>query len=139
MFGNPETTPGGRALKFYSSVRLDVRKVENLKQGQEAIGARTRVKIVKNKLAPPFKQAEFDIIYGEGISREASLLDVGVSQSIVTRTGTWYSFGDLRLGQGKASARTFLKENPQVSKEIEDRVKGFPISGAVKRRRVGQR
>ncbi len=132
MFGNPETTPGGRALKFYSSVRLDVRKVENLKQGQEAIGARTRVKIVKNKLAPPFKQAEFDIIYGEGISREASLLDVGVSQSIVTRTGTWYSFGDLRLGQGKESARTFLKENPQVSKEIEDRVRAFLISGAVK-------
>jgi recombination protein RecA len=132
MFGNPETTPGGRALKFYSSVRLEVRKVENLKQGQDTIGARTRVKIVKNKLAPPFKQAEFDIIYGEGISKEASLLDVGVSQSIVTRTGTWYSFGDLRLGQGKDSARMFLRENPQVSKEIEEKVRAFLISGTVK-------
>ncbi|HHW26302.1 MAG TPA: recombinase RecA [Firmicutes bacterium] len=132
MFGNPETTPGGRALKFYSSVRLDVRKVENLKQGQDTIGARTRVKIVKNKLAPPFKQAEFDIIYGEGISKEASLLDVGVSQSIVTRTGTWYSFGDIRLGQGKEAARTFLKENPQVGREIEAKIRACLASGTVK-------
>ncbi len=132
MFGNPETTPGGRALKFYSSVRLDVRKIENLKQGQDAIGARTRVKIVKNKVAPPFKQAEFDIIYGEGISREGSLLDVGVAQSIITRTGTWYSFGDIRLGQGKEAARTYLKEHPEQSKIVEDKVREFLVAGAVK-------
>jgi len=101
MFGNPEVTPGGRALKFYSSVRLDVRRVENIKQGTQTIGARTRIRVVKNKLAPPFKEAEVDIIFGEGISKEGSLLDVGVETGIVTRTGTWYSYGDVRLGQGK--------------------------------------
>ncbi|MGI6643696.1 MAG: recombinase RecA [Bacillota bacterium] len=132
MFGNPEVTPGGRALKFYSSVRLDVRKVENLKQGQEVIGARTRVRIVKNKLAPPFKQAEFDLIYGEGISREGSLLDVGVAQNVIARTGTWYSYGDVRLGQGKEAARVYLKEHPDLSREIEDKVRAFLQEGMVK-------
>lgn len=132
MFGNPETTPGGRALKFYSSVRMEVRRIENLKQGQDTIGARTRIKVVKNKVAPPFKQAEFDIIFGEGISREASLLDVGVTQGIVTRTGTWYSYGDVRLGQGKESARTFLKANPKVSQEVEEKVRAKLVEGATK-------
>ncbi len=132
MFGNPEVTPGGRALKFYSSLRLDVRRVENLKQGQEVIGARTRVRIVKNKLAPPFKQAEFDIIFGEGISREGSLLDVGVAQNVITRTGTWYSYGDVRLGQGKESARTYLREHPEHSKEIEEKVRAFLQSGTAR-------
>ncbi len=123
LFGNPETTPGGRALKFYSSVRLDVRKAENLKQGQDTIGARTRVRIVKNKLAPPFRQAEFDIIYGEGISKEGSLLDVGVAHNIITRTGTWYSYGDIRMGQGKEAGRTFLRENPEAAAEIEKKIR----------------
>lgn len=132
MFGNPEVTPGGRALKFYASVRLDVRKIENLKQGQDSIGARTRVRVVKNKLAPPFKQAEFDIIYGEGISREGSLLDVGVTNNVITRTGTWYSFGETRLGQGKEAARSFLKEHPEQSAEIEKKIRGFLQTGTVK-------
>lgn len=132
MFGNPETTPGGRALKFYASVRMDVRKVDNIKQGQETIGARTRVKVVKNKLAPPFRQAEFDIIYGEGISREGSVLDVGVTHNIITRTGTWYSYGDTRLGQGNEAARAFLKEHPDVCAQIEEKIRNFLRSGAVK-------
>ncbi len=123
MFGNPEVTPGGRALKFYSSVRLDVRRIENLKQGQETIGARTRVRVVKNKLSPPFRDAEFDIIFGEGISKEGSLLDVGVAQDIVTRTGTWYSYGDTRLGQGKEAARQYFKNNPEVSQEVEAKIR----------------
>ncbi len=123
MFGNPEVTPGGRALKFYSSLRLDVRKIENLKRGQEVLGARTRVRIVKNKLAPPFKQAEFDIIYGDGISREGSLLDVGVAENVITRTGTWYSYGDVRLGQGKEAGRSYLKEHPEMSKEVEEKIR----------------
>ena len=108
MFGNPEVTPGGRALKFYSSVRLDIRRIENIKQGQNTIGARTRVRVVKNKLSPPFREAEFDIIFGEGISREGSILDVGVDQGVLTRTGTWYSYGDIRLGQGKEAAKQYL-------------------------------
>ncbi|HHW18126.1 MAG TPA: recombinase RecA [Firmicutes bacterium] len=132
MFGNPETTPGGRALKFYASVRLDVRKVENIKQGQDTIGARTRVRVVKNKLSPPFKEAEFDIIYGEGISREGSLLDVGVTQNVITRTGTWYSYGEMRLGQGKEGARQFLKEHPEVCREIEDKIRNLLKMGTVK-------
>jgi recombination protein RecA len=123
MFGNPEVTPGGRALKFYSSVRLDVRRVENIKQGQDTIGARTRVRVVKNKLAPPFKQAEFDIIFGEGISKEGSLLDVGIAHNVITRTGTWYSYGDTRMGQGKEAARSFLKEHPETSAEIEKKIR----------------
>lgn len=123
MFGNPEVTPGGRALKFYSSIRLDVRRIENIKQGQDTIGARTRVRVVKNKLSPPFREAEFDLIFGEGISREGSILDVGVDQGIITRTGTWYSYGDIRLGQGKQAAKQYLAENPEIAKEVETKVK----------------
>jgi len=123
MFGNPEVTPGGRALKFYSSIRLDVRRIENIKQGQDTIGARTRVRVVKNKLSPPFREAEFDLIFGEGISREGSILDVGVDQGIITRTGTWYSYGDIRLGQGKQAAKQYLADNPEIAKEVETKVK----------------
>lgn len=123
MFGNPETTPGGRALKFYASVRLEVRRVESLKQGSEQIGNRTRAKVVKNKVAPPFRDAEFDIIYGEGISREGSLLDVGDATGVITKSGTWYSYGDLRLGQGKENARQFLKSNPELAAEIEVKIR----------------
>jgi recombination protein RecA len=123
MFGNPETTPGGRALKFYASVRLEVRRVESLKQGSEQIGNRTRAKVVKNKVAPPFRDAEFDIIYGEGISREGSLLDVGDATGVITKSGTWYSYGDLRLGQGKENSRMFLKSNPELATEIEAKIR----------------
>ncbi len=123
MFGNPEVTPGGRALKFYSSVRLDIRRIENLRQGSETIGARTRIRVVKNKLAPPFKDAEVDIIFGEGISREGSLLDVGVDKEILRRTGTWYYYGDIRLGQGKQNAREFFKDNPEISHEVETKIR----------------
>lgn len=119
MFGNPETTPGGRALKFYASVRLEVRKVENLKQGNDIVGNRTRVKVVKNKVAPPFKQAEFDIMYGEGISREGSVLDVAVNNDIVLKSGAWYSYGDTRIGQGRENAKQYLKENSELTKELE--------------------
>lgn len=123
MFGNPEVTPGGRALKFYSSVRLDVRRIENLKKGQETIGARTRIRVVKNKLSPPFKDAEVDIIFGEGISREGSILDVGVDKDIITRTGTWYYYGETQLGQGKENARQFFKSHPEISEEVESKIK----------------
>ena len=123
MFGNPETTPGGRALKFYASVRLEVRRTETLKQGTEILGTRVRVKVVKNKLAPPFKQAEFDIIYGEGISKESELLDVGSQFDIVTKSGAWYSYGEERLGQGKENARIFLREHPEIAEEIEVKVR----------------
>jgi recombination protein RecA len=124
MFGNPETTPGGRALKFYASVRLDVRRIETLKEGVEAIGNRTRVKVVKNKVAPPFKQAEFDIIYGEGISWEGSLIDVGLERKIVQKSGSYFSFGDERLGQGRQNAIAFLREHPDVAAEIVRRIQG---------------
>jgi recombination protein RecA len=123
MFGSPETTTGGKALKFYSSVRLDVRRIETLKGGQEAVGNRVRVKVVKNKVAPPFKQAEFDILYGEGISREGSLLDIGVEQSIVRKSGAWYTYEGDQLGQGKENARSFLKDNPDLADEIDKRIK----------------
>lgn len=123
MFGNPEVTPGGRALKFYSSIRLDIRRIENIKQGQNTIGARTRARVVKNKLSPPFREAEFDIIFGEGISREGSILDVGVDQGILTRTGTWYSYGDIRLGQGKEAAKQYFADNPEVAREVESKIK----------------
>lgn len=122
MFGSPEVTPGGRALKFYSSVRLDVRRIETLKQGTDMVGNRTRVKVVKNKVAPPFKQAEFDIIYGEGISKEGSILDLAASKDIVNKSGAWYSYGDTRLGQGRENARQFLKDNPDMKDEIEIKV-----------------
>jgi recombination protein RecA len=123
FFGSPETTAGGKALKFYASVRLDVRRIETLKDGQEAVGNRTRVKVVKNKMAPPFKQAEFDIIYGVGISREGSLLDVGVEQEILKKSGSWYTYEAEQLGQGKENSRTFLLDNPEVANEIEQKIK----------------
>ena len=123
MFGNPETTPGGRALKFYASIRLDIRRIETLKEGLEAIGNRTRVKVVKNKVAPPFKQAEFDIMYGEGISWEGSLIDVGLDQKVIQKSGSYFSFGDERLGQGRQNAIAFLREHPDVSTEVVARVR----------------
>src|SRR4028119_649180 len=117
FFGSPETTAGGKALKFYASVRLDIRRIATLKDGTEAVGNRTRVKVVKNKMAPPFKQAEFDILYGQGISREGSLIDVGVEQSIIRKSGAWYTYEGDQLGQGKENARTFLKDNPDLRSE----------------------
>jgi recombination protein RecA len=123
MFGSPETTTGGKALKFYSSVRMDVRRIETLKDGGEAVGNRTRVKVVKNKVAPPFKQAEFDIVYGQGISREGSLIDVGVDQGIVRKSGAWYTYEGDQLGQGKENSRNFLRDNPDLAEEIEKRIK----------------
>lgn len=123
MFGNPETTPGGKALKFYASVRLDVRKVETIKQGNDMVGSRTRVKVVKNKVAPPFRQAEFDIIYGKGISKEGSILDAAVANDVIQKSGAWYSYGDIRLGQGRENARQYLIDNPEITKEIEKKVR----------------
>lgn len=123
MFGNPETTPGGRALKFYASVRLDVRKIDSVKQGTEIVGNRTRIKVVKNKVAPPFKVAEFDIMYGEGISREGDLLDIGINIDLITKSGAWFSYGDIRLGQGRENAKQFLKDNPEVADEIEQKIR----------------
>src|SRR5690242_333035 len=123
FFGSPETTTGGKALKFYASVRLDVRRIETLKDGQDAVGSRTRVKVVKNKVAPPFKQAEFDIMWGQGISREGSLIDLGVEQGIVRKSGAWYTYESDQLGQGKENARSFLRDNPDLADEIEKRIK----------------
>ena len=123
MFGSPETTPGGRALKFYSSVRLEVRKMDNIKVGQEQTGNRTKVKVVKNKLAPPFKVAEFDIMFGKGISREGSLIDVGTAAGVTARTGSWYAFGDTKLGQGRDNSRTFLEDHPEVADAIERQIR----------------
>ncbi|GAA4939061.1 recombination protein RecA [Actinomycetospora succinea] len=123
MFGSPETTTGGKALKFYASVRLDIRRIETLKDGADAVGNRTRVKVVKNKVAPPFKQAEFDMIYGHGISKEGSLIDMGVEQAIVRKSGAWYTYEGDQLGQGKENARKFLRDNPDVALEIEKRIK----------------
>ena len=122
MFGSPETTTGGRALKFYSSVRLDVRRIETLKDGQEMVGNRTRVKVVKNKVAPPFKQAEFDIMYGQGISREGGLIDVGVEAGLVRKAGAWYTYEGDQLGQGKENSRNFLRDNPDLANELEKRI-----------------
>ncbi len=123
MFGSPETTPGGRALKFYASVRLDIRRIETLKEGAEAIGNRARVKVVKNKVAPPFRQAEFDIIYGEGISHEGNLIDLGVEGGLVQKSGAYFSFGEERLGQGRNAARAFLREHPDVAGSLELRIR----------------
>ncbi|BAP87395.1 recombinase A [Burkholderiales bacterium GJ-E10] len=123
MFGNPETTTGGNALKFYASVRLDIRRIGSIKKGDEVIGSETRVKVVKNKVAPPFKQAEFDILYGEGISREGEILDIGSQQSVVEKSGAWYAYGGDRIGQGKDNAREFLRANPDIAIEIENKIR----------------
>lgn len=123
MFGSPETTPGGRALKFYASIRMDIRRIETLKQGNEMVGSRTRVRVVKNKVAPPFRDAEFDIMYGEGISREGNILDIAANMEIINKSGAWYSYGDIRLGQGRENAKDFLKQNPELADEIEEKVK----------------
>ena len=133
MFGSPETTPGGRALKFYASVRLDIRRIETLKEGSEAIGNRARVKVVKNKTAAPFRQAEFDIIYGEGISHEGNLIDLGVEAGIITKSGAYFSFGEERLGQGKNAARSFLREHTDIADEIEVRIRAHHGVGAENR------
>jgi len=122
FFGSPETTSGGKALKFYASVRLDIRRIETLKSGTDAVGNRTRVKVVKNKMAPPFKQAEFDILYGVGISREGSLLDFGVDHGIVKKSGAWYTYDGDQLGQGKENSRSFLIQNPEIAADIEGKI-----------------
>jgi recombination protein RecA len=122
MFGSPETTPGGRALKFYSSIRLDIRRIESLKDGAEIVGNRTRVKVVKNKVSPPFRQAEFDIMYGKGISREGALLDMSVDLGVVTKSGAWFTYEGEQLGQGRENSKSFLTENPEVMMEISDKV-----------------
>ncbi|HEY7828538.1 MAG TPA: recombinase RecA [Candidatus Limnocylindrales bacterium] len=137
MFGNPETTPGGRALKFYASVRLDIRRIETIKTGTESVGNRVRVKVVKNKVAAPFRVAEFDVMYGEGISKEGGLLDVGVAMDVVTKTGAWFTFGDTRLGQGREASKDFLRANPPIGEEIERQIRAkinevpVPVEGIV--------
>jgi recombination protein RecA len=123
MFGNPETTTGGNALKFYASVRLDIRRIGSIKKGDEVIGSETRVKVVKNKVAPPFKQADFDILYGDGISREGEMVDLGVLNKVIEKSGAWYSYGADRIGQGKDNAREFLKEHPELAAEIEAKIR----------------
>jgi recombination protein RecA len=125
MFGNPETTPGGRALKFYTSIRLDIRRITTIKDGTESVGNRTRVKIVKNKVAPPFKTVEFDIMYGKGISYEGDILDLAIKGDVIQKTGAWFSYGDLRIGQGRENTKTFLKENPKEMAGIVKKVKAF--------------
>ena len=135
MFGNPETTPGGRALKFYASVRLDIRRVETIKTGTESVGNRVRVKVVKNKVAAPFRVAEFDVMYGEGVSREGGLLDVGVAMDVVSKTGAWFNFGETRLGQGREASKEFLKSNPPIAADIEGKIRAqmndvaIPVEG----------
>lgn len=128
MFGNPETTPGGRALKFYSSVRMDVRRIETLRNGTDVVGSKTRVKVVKNKVAPPFKEAEFDIIYGEGISREGSIIDMGVKLDIVEKSGAWFAYNGQKIGQGRDNARLFLKDNPEMRDEIDNKIRAAVFS-----------
>jgi recombination protein RecA len=123
MFGNPETTTGGNALKFYASVRLDIRRIGSIKKGDEVIGSETRVKVVKNKVAPPFRQADFDILYGEGISREGEMIDLGVLHKVIEKSGAWYSYGTDRIGQGKDNVREFLKEHRDMSAEIEAKIR----------------
>ena len=123
MFGNPETTPGGRALKFYASVRLDIRRIENIKQDGEVIGNRTRVKVVKNKVAPPFREAEFDILYGEGISKEGSILDLAVNLDIIEKSGAWFSYNGAKIGQGRENVKRYLKENPKILAEVEQKIR----------------
>jgi recombination protein RecA len=123
MFGSPETTSGGRALKFYASIRLDVRKLETIKVGQDVVGVRTRVKVVKNKVAPPFRQAEFDITYGRGISKMGSILDVALDRNIVGKSGSWYTYGEQRIGQGRENAKSFLEEHSDVAAEIDAKIR----------------
>ena len=123
MFGNPETTTGGRALKFYSSVRIDIRRTNQIKEGEEVVGSRVKVKVVKNKCAAPFRQAEFDVGYGEGISKTGELLDIGIEEKIIEKSGSWFSYGDMRLGQGRENAKNFIKENTDLSSEIESKVR----------------
>ncbi len=123
MFGNPETTPGGRALKFYASVRLDIRRIENIKKDGEVIGNRTRVKVVKNKVAPPFREAEFDILYGEGISKEGSILDLAVNLDIIDKSGAWFSYNGAKIGQGRENVKKYLKENPEILAEVEEKIR----------------
>jgi recombination protein RecA len=133
MFGNPETTPGGRALKFYASVRMDIRRIDSIKQGEEVVGNRTRVKVIKNKVAPPFRQAEFDIMYNGGISKEGTVLDVGVKEEIVQKSGAWFSYNEIRLGQGRENSKQYLKENPAVMLEIENLIRqkhNLPVATA---------
>lgn len=125
MFGNPETTTGGNALKFYASVRLDIRRIASIKDGQEVIGSRTRVKVVKNKVAPPFKEVEFDIIFGEGISKEGDLVDLGVDAGVLEKAGTWYSYGDTRIGQGRENAKEYIKKHGEAAKEIEEKIRAY--------------
>ncbi len=129
MFGNPETTTGGNALKFYSSVRLDIRRIGAIKKADEVVGSETRVKVVKNKVAPPFRQCEFDILYGEGISREGEIIDLGVKQGVVDKSGAWYSYNGNRIGQGKDNVRQFLKENPELAHEIESKIRAGLLPG----------
>jgi recombination protein RecA len=123
MFGNPETTTGGRALKFYASVRLDIRRIASIKDGDAVVGGRTRVKVVKNKVAPPFREAEFDVMYGEGISKYGDLIDIGVDKKIIEKSGAWFAYGGERLGQGRENAKQFLRDNPEIARTIEDRVR----------------
>ena len=129
MFGNPETTPGGRALKFYASVRLDIRRIETIKTGTDAVGNRVRVKVVKNKVAPPFRVAEFDVMYGEGVSKEGGLLDVGVAMGVVDKTGAWFTYGETRLGQGREASKDFLKQNAAIGTEIEGKIRAKVAGG----------
>ena len=123
MFGSPETTTGGRALKFYSSIRMDIRRIEAIKQGGEIVGNRTRVKVVKNKVAPPFKEAEFDIMFGKGISREGDILDLAANTGIVNKSGAWYSYNDAKIGQGRENTKNYFRENPEIMEEIEHKVR----------------
>lgn len=138
IFGNPETTTGGNALKFYSSIRLDIRRIGAIKKGDEIIGNETRVKIVKNKVAPPFKVAEFDILYGEGVSKESELIDLGTNFNILERSGAWYSYGKERIGQGKDNARIFLKDNPKIADEIASKIKEFAAKKPSKQKTNGE-
>jgi recombination protein RecA len=141
MFGNPETTTGGRALKFYSSVRLDIRRIDTIKVGEDFLGNRTRIKVTKNKVAPPFKQAEFDIMYNEGISREGNLIDIGVIEEIVQKGGSWFSYKDTRLGQGRENSKVYLKDNPDIALEIENLIRGkynLPLTKKVVNKEPGE-
>jgi recombination protein RecA len=133
MFGSPETTTGGNALKFYASIRLDIRRIGAIKKGDEVIGNQTRVKVVKNKVSPPFKQAEFEILYGEGISREGEIIELGVQQGIIDKSGSWYSYKSDRIGQGKENVREFLKANPQVAAEIEQQIRAALLPNTAKK------